>query len=53
MTIRVLIADDHASLRAGLRGLLNRQADMQVVGEAEDDPKAVHRATCPACWSSA
>jgi DNA-binding NarL/FixJ family response regulator len=32
--IRVLIADDHAVLRAGLKMLVNSQADMQVVAEA-------------------
>ena len=33
---RILIADDHAILRAGLRLLLDAQADLTVVGEAED-----------------
>ena len=33
--IRVLIADDHALVRAGLRALLEVQADIEVVGEAE------------------
>lgn len=33
--IRVLVADDHAVLRAGLRMLLEAQPDMTVVGEAE------------------
>src|SRR3989304_3272914 len=32
--IRVLLADDHAVLRAGLRVLINSQPDMEVVGEA-------------------
>ncbi|MBV9125503.1 MAG: response regulator transcription factor [Planctomycetes bacterium] len=32
--IRVLLADDHALLRAGLRVLLNSQPDLEVVGEA-------------------
>ena len=31
---RVMLADDHALLRAGLRDLLNRQADLEVVAEA-------------------
>ena len=30
--IRIVIADDHAILRAGLRSLLNAQPDMEVVG---------------------
>lgn len=34
MTIRILLADDHAVLRAGLRALLERQPDLEVVGEA-------------------
>src|SRR6185503_672209 len=38
--IRVLIADDHAVLRAGLRLLLNSQPDLEVVGEAGDVQEA-------------
>jgi two-component system, NarL family, response regulator NreC len=34
--IRVLIADDHSVLRAGLRMLLSAQSDIDVVGEAAD-----------------
>ncbi|MCX7682595.1 MAG: response regulator transcription factor [Anaerolineae bacterium] len=34
MPIRILIADDHGVLRAGLRLLLNAEPDMEVVGEA-------------------
>ncbi len=39
--IRVMIADDHAILRAGLRMLISAQADMEVVSEAADGEKAV------------
>jgi DNA-binding NarL/FixJ family response regulator len=39
--IRVLIADDHAVLRAGLRLLLDAQPDMLVVGEAEAAEQAM------------
>jgi two-component system response regulator NreC len=42
--IRVLLADDHAVLRAGLRLLLNAQADMEVVGEASTGDQAVTKA---------
>ena len=42
--IRVLLADDHAVLRAGLRLLLNSQDDMEVVGEAATGAQAVARA---------
>ncbi len=44
MTIRVLIVDDHAILRAGLRMLINAQSDMTVVGEATDGNEAVCKA---------
>ena len=40
-TIRILIADDHAVVRAGLRGLIGTEPGMKVVGEASDGVKAV------------
>ena len=42
--IRILLADDHAVLRAGLRALLNAEPDMEVVGEAANGREAVERA---------
>jgi two-component system, NarL family, response regulator NreC len=42
--IRVLIADDHAVLRAGLKLLIGAESDMEVVAEAADGPETVHRA---------
>lgn len=39
--IRVLIADDHGTMREGLRLLINSQPDMEVVGEAVDGRDAV------------
>jgi two-component system response regulator NreC len=42
--IRLLLADDHTVLRAGLRMLLNAQPDMEVVGEAGDGAETVERA---------
>lgn len=39
--IRVVLADDHGVVRAGLRALLESQPDISVVGEAEDGPGAV------------
>ena len=42
--IRVLLADDHALVRSGLRGILDAQADMEVVGESEDGAQAVDEA---------
>lgn len=39
--IRILLADDHAVLRAGLRALLNSEADMRVVAEAGDGHEAL------------
>jgi two-component system response regulator NreC len=42
--IRLLVADDHGVLRAGLRSLVNAEPDMAVVGEAVDGEEAVRRA---------
>jgi two-component system, NarL family, response regulator NreC len=42
--IRVLLAEDHAAVRQGLRMLLDAQPDITVVGEAEDGHIAVERA---------
>jgi two-component system response regulator NreC len=39
--IRILIADDHAVLRAGLRMLLDAEPDMRVIGEAGDGVMAL------------
>lgn len=39
--IRILLADDHGIVRKGLRYLLERQPDMEVVGEAKDGREAV------------
>jgi two-component system response regulator NreC len=42
--IRVLLADDHAVLRAGLRALLAGEPDMEVIGEATDGEDAIVQA---------
>jgi two-component system response regulator NreC len=42
--IRVLIADDHAIVRDGLRQLLNGQPDMETAGEAGDGQEALEKA---------
>ena len=42
--IRVLLADDHTILRAGLRMMLNAQPDIEVVGEASDGRQAIAEA---------
>jgi DNA-binding NarL/FixJ family response regulator len=41
MNIRIIIADDHKIVRDGLRSLLQREAEMQVIGEAENGRMAV------------
>ncbi len=41
---RILLADDHPILRAGLRTLIDAQPDMRVVGEASDGIEAIERA---------
>jgi NarL family two-component system response regulator LiaR len=40
-SIRILIVDDHAVVREGLRALISVKTDMQVVGEAADGREAV------------
>jgi DNA-binding NarL/FixJ family response regulator len=42
--IRVVIADDHGIVRSGLKMLIDRQHDMQVVAEAGDGVAALERA---------
>jgi DNA-binding NarL/FixJ family response regulator len=42
--VKLLIADDHGVVRGGLRLLLERQPDMEVVGEAADGAEAVAQA---------
>lgn len=46
---RVLIVDDHRAFRDGLKAVIDLQADMEVVGVAEDGEKAVAltRELCP------
>jgi two-component system, NarL family, response regulator NreC len=39
--IRIVLADDHAVMRTGLRLVLERQADFSVIGEASDGREAV------------
>jgi two-component system, NarL family, response regulator NreC len=41
---RVLVADDHRLVRAGLRMLIETQSDLQVVGEANDGDEAIRQA---------
>ena len=43
-TIRILIADDHAIVREGLRALIGTKPDMELVGEAADGVEAVLKA---------
>ncbi len=44
MTIRILIADDHAVVRQGLRMFLALDPELDVIGEAEDGAVALDRA---------
>ncbi|MBO3738806.1 response regulator [Actinoplanes flavus] len=43
--IRVLLADDHAAVRAGMRLMLEAAADIEIVGEAADGAVAVRQAS--------
>ncbi len=42
--IRLVIVDDHAIVRQGLRSILEREPDVEVVGEAATGEEAVTRA---------
>jgi DNA-binding NarL/FixJ family response regulator len=42
--IRILLADDHVVMRSGLRLLLERQPNLEVIGEAADGQEAVRLA---------
>jgi len=44
LVTRILIADDHAIVRSGLRKVLDAKPDMEVVAEAEDGHEAVEKA---------
>ena len=40
MNIRVLLVDDHAIIREGLRSLLEKQPELEVVADTDDGRKA-------------
>lgn len=42
MSTRILLADDHQMVREGLRSLLEKESDFQVVAEAQEGRQAVH-----------
>jgi two-component system response regulator NreC len=42
--VRILIADDHTILRAGIRSLLDMVPEFQVVGEVDNGKDAIHQA---------
>jgi two-component system, NarL family, response regulator NreC len=43
--LRILLADDHVVMRKGLRALLERQSNLEVVGESENGRETVELAT--------
>jgi DNA-binding NarL/FixJ family response regulator len=43
-SVRILVADDHAVVRAGLRALLEHHANFRVIAEASTGDEAVHKA---------
>jgi DNA-binding NarL/FixJ family response regulator len=47
--IRVLIADDHAILRRGLRGIIEETEDLEVVGEAESSAETLQHLRTQPC----
>jgi NarL family two-component system response regulator LiaR len=44
MTIRILLIDDHPVVRTGLRGVLQAEEDLEVVGEADTGMRAIRLA---------
>lgn len=44
MTIKVILVDDHEMVRLGLKGFLNLQPDIEVIGEAENGRAGVEMA---------
>ena len=44
MKLRILLADDHETVREGLKAILNAQPDMEVVAEALDGRAAIEQA---------
>lgn len=44
MAIRVLIVDDHAFIRLGLKAVLQSESDIEIVGEAENGREALEKA---------
>ena len=59
MTIRVLLVDDEAMVRVGLRMVLTAESDIEVVGEGSDGEEAERegeeggRVVCRAVWLAA
>ena len=41
---KVLLVDNHALMRQGVRNLLEQHSDLQVIGEASNEVEAVHYA---------
>jgi len=42
MTIQILLVDDHAVVRQGLKMFLELDADLKIIGEAENGEQAIH-----------
>lgn len=54
--LRILLVDDHTLFRSGLKALLQRQADLEVIGEAADGLEGVKKAAqlcnpISFCWT--
>lgn len=45
MTTRILLVDDHAVVRSGLRMLLENEKDIEIIGEASSAKEAIEAAT--------
>jgi DNA-binding NarL/FixJ family response regulator len=51
VTLRILLADDQAMFRSGLRAVLDTQPDFECVAEVADGPAAVSETSGPT-WQS-
>ena len=53
MSVKILLADDHGIMRPGLRSLIEKEPEMQVVAEDEDGRKTHSHTGYRKCWAKA
>jgi DNA-binding NarL/FixJ family response regulator len=50
--MRILLVEDHETVRQGLKLLIDREADLEVIGEASDGAQAIERGHLQSSMSS-